>query len=167
MLSFFHYVGTDGGQGRNWALFHEAMYSCPKPTVGVLEGGAIAGGTGLAFACDFLIAGKSARFHVAEVNFGMAAPYNSIWAQLKHGSHLALEMVMGGQRYSGEEITDKGIALAAVDDTLVLQHAREYCAQLAKNDGAAMHVCTPLLHSPSRSLSWTVAAARAQKIMNY
>ena len=35
-----------------------------------LEGGVIAGGTGLAFACDFLIAGKAARFHVAEVNFG-------------------------------------------------------------------------------------------------
>eukprot|EP01043_Picozoa_sp_COSAG02_P107461 COSAG02_NODE_43477_length_374_cov_0.941818_1_plen_24_part_10 len=23
---------------------------------------------------------------VHQVNFGMAAPYNSIWAQLKHGS---------------------------------------------------------------------------------
>ena len=41
-----------------------------QPTVAALEGGVIAGGTGLAFACDFLIAGKAARFHVAEANFG-------------------------------------------------------------------------------------------------
>ena len=69
-------TGTDGGQGKNWARFHATMYACPKPTIGVLEGGVIAGGTGLAFACDFLITGKQARFHVAEVNFGLAAPYN-------------------------------------------------------------------------------------------
>lgn len=36
-------TGTDGGQAKSWAEFHAAMYSCPKPTVGVLEGGAIAG----------------------------------------------------------------------------------------------------------------------------
>ena len=70
----------------------------------------------------------------------MAAPYNSIWTQLKHGSHLALELVVGGQRYSGEEIAAKGIALMAVDDTRVLESARDYCAKLARNDGTAMHV---------------------------
>ena len=69
----------------------------------------------------------------------------SIWAQLKHGSHLALEMVVGGQRYSGEDIERKGIALMAVDDTEVLAAARGYAAELAKNDGPAMHVVKEML----------------------
>eukprot|EP01050_Picozoa_sp_SAG11_P005337 SAG11_NODE_371_length_10051_cov_5.987741_13_plen_203_part_00 len=138
-------TGTDGGQSVNWARFHGAMYSCPKPTIGVIEGGVIAGGTGLALACDFLITGKNARFHVAEVNFGMAAPYNCIWAQLKHGSHLALELIVGGQRYSGEEIASKGIALMAVDDTEVLSEARAYAAKLVANDGPAMHVVKEMI----------------------
>ena len=63
-------TGGDGGQAKNWAAFHRSMYACPKPTVGVIEGGVIAGGTGLAFACDFLVTGKQARCHVAEVRPG-------------------------------------------------------------------------------------------------
>ena len=54
-------------------------------------------------------------------------------------------MVVGGQRYSGEDIERKGIALMAVDDTEVLAAARSYAAELAKNDGQAMHVVKEML----------------------
>lgn len=47
----------------------------------------------------------------------MAAPYNAIWCQLKHGSHLALEMIVGGQRFTGEQIALK------VRPTPELRHA--------------------------------------------
>eukprot|EP01047_Picozoa_sp_COSAG01_P053326 COSAG01_NODE_5703_length_4087_cov_14.995737_3_plen_263_part_00 len=131
-------TGSDGGQAEAWARFHAAMYACPKMTVGVLEGGAIAGGTGLAFACDVLIAGEHARFHVAEVNFGMAAPFNVVWCQLKHGSALALEMIAGGQPYSGQQLVQKGVAVRCVADADVLAAARDYAAKIAANDGGAM-----------------------------
>merc|ERR1719266_2370654 len=65
---------SDGGFRKNWMAFHIAMWNCPKPTIGVLIGGAIAGGTALALSCDFLFTGNNALFHIAEVNFGMVAP---------------------------------------------------------------------------------------------
>ena len=42
--------------GPTWASYHAAVYDCPKPIIGALEGAAIAGGSGLALSCDFLIA---------------------------------------------------------------------------------------------------------------
>ena len=44
------------GFGPTWAAYHAAVYDCPKPIIGALEGAAIAGGSGLALSCDFLIA---------------------------------------------------------------------------------------------------------------
>lgn len=131
--------GTDGGFGVNWRQFHSLMYSCPKPTVMCLEGGAIAGGSGLALSGDFLVCGPESYLHAAEVNFGMAAPMNVFWLTLKHGAAKALEFVIGGQKYSGHQLHARGLA-TRVAETNILRETREFAATLAKNDSNAMAV---------------------------
>lgn len=121
-----------------WADLHAAIYACPKPVVGALEGPAIAGGSSLALACDMLIAGEGCRFQVAEVKLGMAAPLNVVWLQLKYGTGRALEFAVGGQPYGGAALAARGLAVRAVPDGEVLGAARAYADLLAGNQPGAV-----------------------------
>ena len=99
-------TGTDGGQGVNWAKFHATMYSCPKPTIGVIEGGVIAGGTGLALACDFLITGKAARFHVSTAH-SSSNPHHNLTSSGEEFTHC-----FRGDAYEGtRELPGRGSQL--------------------------------------------------------
>ncbi len=53
------------------ALF-EAMHLCPLPIVGMVHGFALAGGCGLAAACDITLASEDAQFCLPEAAIGLA-----------------------------------------------------------------------------------------------
>ena len=114
-----------------WCDFHASMFDCPKPVVGALEGFAIAGGSGLALACDLLIAGEGAFFEVAEARLGRPAPMNVAWLTLKLGLTRTYEMVMSAERYYGEDLARLGLAVRAVPDGEVLNVARALVDRLA------------------------------------
>ena len=46
---------------------------CPKPTIALVHGACIGGGTGIAAACDIVIASEDAFFSIAEVRWGLHA----------------------------------------------------------------------------------------------
>lgn len=45
--------------------------SCPKPVIAAVEGGAAGAGVSLAYACDFVVASKEAKFTVSYVRVGL------------------------------------------------------------------------------------------------
>lgn len=115
----------------DWAKFHEKIFNADKPIIGALEGFAIAGGSALALACDFLVVGKGAFLHVSEVERGMYAPLNIAWLHIRHGYAKSLEMGLLGQRLYGERLYEMGIATRCVEDEAVLDAARETAARFA------------------------------------
>lgn len=125
-------------QPRLWATFHAALYECPKPTVAALERAAIAAGSALALACDFLVVGETARLAVPEVKMGISAPVNIVWLVAKWGPALALEMAVSGRTYSGRELMEKGIVHRCVADDQVLTEARALADSLAENNPLAV-----------------------------
>lgn len=48
-----------------------AVMDCPKPVIAAVEGGAAGAGMSLAFACDFIVAEREAKFTVAYVKAGL------------------------------------------------------------------------------------------------
>lgn len=132
-----------------WADFHAAMFACSKLTIAVLQGAAIAGGTGLAFSCDVLIAADDVRFHVAEVGLGMVAPMNVVWLEYKYGVAKAIEFVVGGQPYDGPALVAAGVALSSFPAERTLDEARAYADAVATNDLAAMAASKSMIRSLS------------------
>lgn len=63
---------SDQHAGRGWlaALFDE-MWHLGKPTIARVQGWAMAGGFGLALACDLVIASEEAHFGAPELNVGL------------------------------------------------------------------------------------------------
>lgn len=118
----------------DWAELHCAIYDCPKPVLGALEGFAIAGGSALAFACDFLVVGKKSFLHVAEAERGMPAPINIAWLLLRFGYSKAMRFAQLAERFYGDALVQQGVALESVQDDQVLNRTREIADRLAGFD---------------------------------
>ena len=118
----------------DWTKFHRTVFYANKPIIGAIEGFALAGGSGLALACDFLIIGEKAFFHVLEVERGMLAPFNVFWLSVRFSYRIALKLALLGQRLSGQELVDLGVADQCVPDDRVLFTAREMAERFAGFD---------------------------------
>ena len=114
-----------------WRGAHKALYQCRKPIVVALERYAVNGGASFALAADLLVVGKRAFLQVGEVTTGMTAPYSMAWLRLRHSESVAAQIALTGRRFSGEELSQLGIAYAVAEDGEVLQRASELAVELA------------------------------------
>lgn len=112
------------GRSQLAALFRD-LWELGKPTVARVPGYALAGGFGLAAACDFIIASERAVFGIPEISIGLW-PY-MISVPLLHAMapKQALKLMMTGERVGAAE----GLRLGFV--TEIAPHA-ELDAVLAK-----------------------------------
>ena len=105
------------GRGLLADLFRE-MWELGKPTIARVRGFALAGGFGLALACDVLIASDDAQFGTPEVNVGLW-PYMITVPMLRSmPPKTVLELQMTGRRVSAEEAQRIGFVsrVVAVDE---------------------------------------------------
>jgi enoyl-CoA hydratase len=122
-----------------WADFHAAVWACAKPVVGAVERAAVAGGTSLCFACDFIITGETAKIGATEARMGMTnAPMNLAWLLVRWGYNAAVQITQSAKLYSGREIRDMGLAFDCVPDDQVLDRARALADELCQNPAPAM-----------------------------
>ncbi len=96
--------GADAHEGRGLLadLFRD-MWSLGKPVIARVRGFALAGGFGLACACDMVVASDDAEFGTPEINIGLW-PYMITVPLLRSMSpKTALDLMMTGRRVSAEE----------------------------------------------------------------
>ena len=114
-----------------WRGAHRAIYNCNKPIIGVLEKYAINGGAALALSCDLLVSGEDAFLQVGEARIGMAAPYNLAWLSLRQPESVISRVALIGDRISGVELGQMGLAYRVVPDSDVLSEAQALAKELA------------------------------------
>ncbi|MCC6887342.1 MAG: enoyl-CoA hydratase/isomerase family protein [Hyphomicrobiales bacterium] len=116
-----------------------------KPTVAVIQGGAIGGGAGLATCCDVTIATEAAFFSIPEVRVGMP-PFGIMPFMIRAIGHRAF------RRYglSGERI--------AASEALRLGLVHELC-ELAALEGTLARIADELLLGAPHAMSELKAAA--------
>lgn len=132
-----------------WTNFHNDVFNCPKPVLGAMESFAIAGGSALALACDFLVVGKESFMQVSEVEMGRMAPMNLAWLSIRFSHTLAMRMAVIGQKTYGEDLLRLGIATDCVDDSEILSTTRALGRRLADFDAGAVHTLKASLRRAS------------------
>lgn len=99
-------------QHRDRSLFADVLTGLrelPKPVIGRVNGHALAGGFGLALACDLLVAAEHATFGTTEVKVGMW-PYMITTVITDHlGPKRTLELMLTGRRLTAGEAFDWGL----------------------------------------------------------
>jgi enoyl-CoA hydratase/carnithine racemase len=108
-----------------------ATEALDKPLVGRINGHALAGGFGVALACDLLVAADDAMFGTPEVKVGLW-PFVISALVVEHvGPKRALELMMTGQRLTAEQAREWGFVNRVVPRTELDAAVAELVAELA------------------------------------
>lgn len=101
-----------------------------KPLVGRVNGHALAGGLGVALACDVLVAADDVTFGTPEVRVGLW-PYMISALIVEHlGPKRAMELMMTGRRLSAEEAREWGLVNTVVPRAQLDDAVAELAEQL-------------------------------------
>jgi enoyl-CoA hydratase/carnithine racemase len=95
------------GRGHLAAVFTE-MYQLGKPTIARVQGYALAGGFGLALACDFVVASENATFGTPEVGIGLWPYMITIPLTRSMRPKDALGLILTGRRVTASEGRELG-----------------------------------------------------------
>jgi methylglutaconyl-CoA hydratase len=85
------------------------IYTLPKPTIAMVNGSAIGGGTGFLSACDIAIAVEEAKFGLSEVKIGLVPAAISPYVIRKIGESKAREYFLTGKRMSAQQAVEIGL----------------------------------------------------------
>jgi enoyl-CoA hydratase/carnithine racemase len=95
------------GRGGLAELFRD-LWALGKPTVARVRGYALAGGFGLALACDFVVASDDAQFGTPEIDVGLWPYMITVPLVRSMAPKKVLELMLTGRRVSAEEAERMG-----------------------------------------------------------
>lgn len=108
------------------------ILDCPKPIIAAVKGAAIGGGFEFALAADMRVVGHSAKMSLPEIVYGLLPDMGGTQTLMTMiGRARTKYYVMTGNRISGEEAHEMGIADWYVEDDEVDEKALAIAGQIA------------------------------------
>ena len=148
-----------------------AVRDCPKPVVAAVRGFALGGGSGLAAACDRVIAEEGTQFGFTEVRLGIIPGAISPFVIEKIGLTHARDLFTSGRRFSAGKAFHIGLVSETTPegklDEVVSEALKDYLLSAPGATGQAkklaFDVSAELTRKPFKSLGPKVAARIAAK----
>ncbi len=128
-----------------------SLYEFPKPTIAAVNGAAIAGGTGLAFLCDFTLAVPDAKFGYTEVRIGFVPAIVSTFLLRQVGEKIARDLLLTGRIFDAAEALKLGLINEIVPLEELLDRARALALQLMENSPLSLFHTKRLLTEHARA----------------
>ncbi|HTS89566.1 MAG TPA: enoyl-CoA hydratase/isomerase family protein [Gemmatimonadales bacterium] len=123
-----------------------AIRSLPKPVVALVQGRALAGGAGLATACDIVLVAESAELGYPEIRRGFVPAMVMTMLRRQLGERRAFDLVATGRTLTAREAFDAGLVSRVVPDSTFEAAARDLLQQLAGASGSALALIKRLLY---------------------
>jgi enoyl-CoA hydratase/carnithine racemase len=142
-------------RGRLAELFTE-MYQLGKPTIARVQGYALAGGFGLALACDFVVASDRATFGAPEVNVGLWPYMITVPLVRSMRPKDALDLILTGRRVTAAEGRELGFVSRLVPAAELDATVDDLARHLATRSPGAIRLGRPAFY---RSLDQPAAQA--------
>lgn len=121
-----------------------AMYDCPVPIIGAINGAAVGTGCSLASLCDIRIAARSAVFALPEIDVG-------VLGGARHNLRTIPQGLLRLMMYTGRRITaDQALAASMVDevaaDDEILPRATALAQEIARKNPDAIRMAKQCLN---------------------
>jgi methylglutaconyl-CoA hydratase len=123
-----------------------AMRETPKPIVAAVKGRALAGGTGLAMACDLVLAADNAQFGYPEVLVGFVPAMVMTMLRRNVGEKRAYDLVATGRRLSAEEAERLGMVSRVLPLDGFEARVDEIVRELANSSQSAQRLTKQLFY---------------------
>ena len=134
----------------------------PKLTVAAVHGAAIAGGCGLATACDFVVAEPRSKFCYTEVRIGFIPALVSTFLTRRVPGHVARRLLLDPEVLDAREAQVLGLVDELADEDGALDRARDLALSICRKASPSALAATKALLNETVGLGWrealTVAA---------
>jgi methylglutaconyl-CoA hydratase len=122
----------------NLAELFQIIRKVRVPVIAAVHGRALAGGCGLATACDLVIATRSARFGYPEVKIGFVPAMVAAILRRNLGEKKSFELLTQGFEFSAEEANAIGLVNAVFEDEAFDVAGIEYASHYSNVSGSAV-----------------------------
>ena len=123
-----------------------ALRRHPRPVVAIVRGRALAGGAGLATACDLVLAHEQAELGYPEVQLGFVSAIVMTILRRKVTEAVAFELVTRGERITAADAARAGLVNRVLPDADFEAAADRYVAELAARPPSAVALSKRLLY---------------------
>lgn len=162
-------IATESDPGANLADAESlgallvAMRRHPKPIIAAVHGHALAGGAGLATACDIVLAREDAIFGYPEVHLGFVPAMVMALLRRAVGEKVAFELVVRGDRIGAGEALGLGLVTRVLPAAEWDDGVAAYAAEIATRSASAVSLTKRLLYGMD-GLSFEEAIARGAEV---
>ena len=131
---------------RHFAELFVSMRRHPRPIIAAVHGRALAGGCGLATACDIILAAQSAQFGYPEVNIGFIPAMVMAVLRRSVSEKRAFELITRGEIITAQKAEDIGLINRVFPDDEFEIKVDEYVAQMSAKSASAVMLAKSLLY---------------------
>lgn len=139
------------------------MRRLSKPVVAAVHGHALAGGAGLATACDLILAHESAVFGYPEVRMGFVPAMVMALLRRSLGEKRAFEVVATGEQFDAARAAEIGLVNRVIEDDEWDEGIAEFTTRMAGQSKSALSLIKRLLYGMD-GLSFEEAIARGAEV---
>ena len=118
----------------------------PVPVIAAVTGRALAGGCGLASACDLVLASGSARFGYPEVKIGFVPAMVMAILRRNVSEKRAFELITRGEEISAQQAKDFGLVNHVFSDDTFVAEVDEYASKFGELSKQAIALTKVLLY---------------------
>lgn len=136
-----------------------SVYELSKPTIAVVHGPAMAGGTGLATVCDITLATPAARFGYTETRIGFIPAIVSVFLALQIAEKQRRELLLTARTFDAMQAKALGLVNEVVEKEQLEERLTEICTTLLSNSPQAIAATKRLLLS--QQAAWLQSALAA------
>lgn len=124
------------------------IYNFPKPIIAAVNGAAIAGGCGLASACDLIVANEQSKFGYPEVKIGFIPAMVSIFLIRKIGEGFANQLFLSADVINGKRAYEIGFVNYLYNN--VLDGAIEVASNIISNSAYSLNLTKRMIKTVSQ-----------------
>lgn len=139
-------VAENAQDARSLMELFELIRQVPVPVVAAVRGRALAGGCGLASACDLVLAAASARFGYPEVKIGFVPAMVLAILKRNVSEKRAFELLTRGAEISSEEAMQVGLVNRVLSDENFDDEVNSYVSAYEKLSKSAVALTKTLLY---------------------
>lgn len=131
---------------RNFSELFIGMRRHPRPIIAAVRGRALAGGCGLATACDIILAAESSQFGYPEVNIGFIPAMVMAVLRRSVSEKRAFELITRGEVIAAQTALEMGLINRVFADDEFETAVEEYAVQMAAKSASAVSLAKNLLY---------------------
>jgi methylglutaconyl-CoA hydratase len=104
-----------------------SIYNCKKPTIAMVNGYALAGGCGVASACDIIVASDKAQFGYTEVKIGFIPAIVMVFLLKRVTETHAKDLLLLSKFITGTEAHNIGFVNYVVEEYMLESYTEKLC----------------------------------------